>query len=206
MTEEKQQFNSGLEDIQKEALHLLKTYYVSEKNNYKYEHIEIMIKDKTSLKRIWTKWSHDRWSNILKNNVGGFVMYQLFHDNVNRYDEFFDENEGNQNDIVSTPIIQHGLQNQSQHKWVDVEMNSDINDFEYKNCLYRVMIKGGGEQWFYSTSVAAKSITIRICQGNQLGAIHHNKKNQWVAYQKGSWGNVANGPHKVFKMQKHYWN
>lgn len=167
----------------------------------KYEDIERMIRNKTSLKVIWGKWSVCNWQNLLMNHVGALVMWQLFHNHVDRYDEFFgDDGSSDMKEAEGNGIS--GVQNINEvnavHRtlkqkkgWIEIDINGDVEDFEYEKCLYRVMNEGGGrEQWSYSTSVAKKSITIRICQGNQLGAIHSDHKNQWVGYNKGNWGNL----------------
>ena len=76
-------------DIQNDALSLLAVHYVADGNPIKRKDIETMIRDVTSLKVIWTKWSHCNWQKLLHNQVGAIVMWQLFHNHRNQYDEFF---------------------------------------------------------------------------------------------------------------------
>ena len=99
-----------LQDVQRDALRLLRVHYVAKDNKIKYEDIERMIRDKTSLKVIWKKWSHCNWQNLLQNAVGAVVMWQLFHNHANRYDEFFGDDNGSSDtkeEEGGDDVIQH---------------------------------------------------------------------------------------------------
>jgi len=80
-------------------------------------------------------------------------------------------------------------------QWVTIP--TDIQNFD-PEAEYRVKLAWG---FFYATTVDTNSLTIRISQHDQLGVILSTDKTTWVAYNKGEWGKVQNGPHPVVAIQ-----